>query len=448
MVSRTALHARERARKLRFFPRSPAHATVMDQHPQQGTTLPAIDCYRFSQISGGVFPRSTPRSSPPFLRDLSPLPGLNSRLTQKRVREPAAHAAPRSPPPVPAWQIPTTRPQLTHELKEPEDVPAAWHRVGMSPYQRLTSLARRQHGALSVRQARDTGLSAKQIDGLVARGRLERPLRGALVIAGSPPSWEQTIMTSLHSAGTAALASHSTAAFLWSLIGRRPGTIEVVMPRWDRSIQPFIVHESTDLLPRDRSLVGPIPATTPARTVVDLGATAPGLVEFALETGIRNRLFTLAEVAAFMRRVARRGRRGVGVIRPLVEARFEWDRITESALEDLFLRTWAASGLPAPFAQHTIRDEAGRAVCRADFAFPDRRLRIELDSEAYHMDRLTFRRDREVQNRTEVLGWRTLRYTWWNLMSDPACVISEIVTALEAPGLETPAPEDHHLVRA
>jgi len=300
----------------------------------------------------------------------------------------------------------------------------------MNAYQRLMVVARRQYGAVSLTQAHEAGLSAKQIDRLVAHGRLERPLRSALIVAGSPPSWRQSVMTSLHAAGSAALASHATAAFLWRLTGHQPAVIELVMPRWDRSVQPFTVHESTDLAPADRSGVGPIPTTAPARTVVDLGASAPDLVEHALEAGIRNRLFTLREVARFMDRVARRGRRGVGVVRPLIEERLHWDSITESALEDLFRRVWDAAGRPSPVAQFTIRDDKGQAVCRADFAFPDRRIRIELDSEAYHMDRLTFRRDRTLQNLTEVLGWRTLRYTWWSLVSDPKGVAAEITAAL------------------
>ena len=308
----------------------------------------------------------------------------------------------------------------------------------MNAYQRLMVTARRQYGAVSLAQARDVGLSGKQIDRLVAHGRLERPLRGALIVAGSPPSWRQSVMTAVHAAGGAALASHATAAFLWKLLDRRPAVIELVMPRWDRSAQPFIVHESTDLAPADHSGVGPIPTTTPARTVVDLGASVPDLVEHALGAGIRNRLFTLREVAVFVDRVARRGRRGVGVVRPLIEARLDWDQITESALEDLFLRIWSAADQPSPVAQFTIRDDQGQVVCRADFAFPDRRVRIELDSEAYHMDRLTFRRDRTVQNRTEVLGWRTLRYTWWSLMSDPKSIVTELTAAL-AVGVEAVA---------
>jgi hypothetical protein len=237
-------------------------------------------------------------------------------------------------------------------------------------------------------------------------------------------------MVAVAAAGEAALASHQTAAHLWDLVGLKPDRIEIVMPRWDRSVRSFTVHESKDLLPADFDDIEGIPVTNAARTVVDLGATAPWLVEAALERGIRRRLFTIAEVAAFVGRVGRRGRRGVGTIRPLIEQRLRWDNATESELEDLFRKTWDAPGRPEPLTQYCIKDLSGSFICRTDFAFPDDMLRIELDSEAYHMDRPTFRKDRSVQNRTELLGWRTLRYTWWDLTSRPAEVIREVARAL------------------
>jgi hypothetical protein len=301
----------------------------------------------------------------------------------------------------------------------------------MNTYQRLAEVAEQQNGVVSLDQARSIGLTDHRITSLVQGGYLTRPASGALQIAGCPPSWHQQVMVAVAAAGDAALASHQTAAFLWELIGFRPDEIEVVMPRWDRSQkQSFKVHESKDLLPQDFDRVEGIPVTTAVRTIVDLGATARWLVEGALERGIRLGLFTLGDVGAFVRRVGRRGRRGVGVIRPLLEQRLRWDRATESELEDLFRNVWSHPGRPEPAAQHVIVDGTGRFVCRADFAFPDARLRIELDSEAYHMDRPTFRKDRSVQNRTELLGWRTLRYTWWDLTSRPAAVVAEVADAL------------------
>jgi hypothetical protein len=205
----------------------------------------------------------------------------------------------------------------------------------------------------------------------------------------------------------------------------------VVVPRWERAEVSFRVHESLDLRDGDVDSVSGIEVTTPVRTVVDLGASAPPpVVERALDKGLRRSLFTLPEVSAFMNRVAKRGRRGVGVIRPMLEARRMWEGLTESELEDLFRRAWGDRD-PQPTPQHVIRDDRGLFVCRTDFAFVERRVRVELDSEAYHMDSATFGRDRAVQNRTELLGWQTFRYTWRDLKDRPHVVIAELETALQ-----------------
>ncbi|MDH3262106.1 MAG: type IV toxin-antitoxin system AbiEi family antitoxin domain-containing protein [Acidimicrobiia bacterium] len=300
----------------------------------------------------------------------------------------------------------------------------------MSAYRKLAAVAELQHGVVSLDQARGVGFTDHQIRRLVQGGRLIRPTRGAFLIAGCPATWEQAVMMALAAAGDAALASHQTAAYLWNLIDLRPDRIEVVMPRWDRSIQTCVVHESTDLAPEDADRVGGIPVTSAVRTVVDLGATVPWLVEAALERGIRQRAFNLSDIAGFVARVGRRGRRGVGTIRPLLAQRLQWDSATESELEDLFRKAWSAPGRLEPLTQYRIEDCSGSFVCRADFAFPDAMLRIELDSEAHHMDRPTFRKDRSIQNRTELLGWRTLRYTWWDLTTRPAEVVREVAAAL------------------
>ena len=302
----------------------------------------------------------------------------------------------------------------------------------MSTYQRFAAIAESQFGVVSTTQARSVGFSDDQLVYLVRSGKLRRPSRSVLAVAGSPRSWHQGVMVAVLSAGPAAFASHATAAYLWRMIGIRPKRIEIVMHRWNRSLQKVTVHESTDLVETDTTLLGSIPVTTPVRTVVDLGASARHLVPRALDAGLRNRLFTLEDMAALVGRVGRRGRRGVGVIRPLIEERLHWNGVAESELEDLFRRVCQRFELPQPQAQVDIRNLDGSFVCRTDFAYPDRLLRIELDSEAFHMDRTTFRKDRAVQNVTELLGWKTLRYTWWDLVTRPEHVADELRSAILA----------------
>jgi hypothetical protein len=231
-----------------------------------------------------------------------------------------------------------------------------------------------------------------------------------------------------------AAASHDTAAEAWGMTSRGIRSIHVVTTRWDRVVREgVVVHESLDLIESDVTTHNGVPTTTPQRTVVDLGASNRWLVEGALDEGIRRGLMTLEDVEAVVARVGRRGRRGVGVIRPLIAQRQKWRGVTESALEDLFRKTLSGLGLPQPVPQYVVRDDGNAFVCRADFAYPRERLLIELDSEAHHMDRVSFYRDRSKQNRAITLGWRVLRFTWRDLKDDPHRVGAEIRSILGAP---------------
>ncbi|MCP3974273.1 MAG: DUF559 domain-containing protein [bacterium] len=287
--------------------------------------------------------------------------------------------------------------------------------------------AARRHGVFTLVQAQDAGVPQRSVANRAAAGRYLRLQPGVYAIAGAPESIHRRIAAAVASFPALAAASHQTAAEMWGLTNRGVRKIDVVTTRWDRVHRPKLaVHESTDLVADDVVELDGIPVTSAARTVVDLGASNRWIVERALEEGIRHDLFTLGEVEAFVRRVGRRGRRGVGVIRPLLVARRRWDTATESALEDRFRELLADFGLRQPAPQFVLTSDEGSFICRTDFAYPDAQVLIELDSEAHHLDRITFRRDRAKQNLAATMGWTVLRYTWWDLIEEPHRVCREI----------------------
>ncbi len=302
-----------------------------------------------------------------------------------------------------------------------------------SELSRLAELAAGQHGVFTRADARHLGVPDSTLTSAVAAGRFKSASPGVFIVTGCPPTVQQRMMVAVLSMTSLTAVSHAAAAEMWRLTDRGLGNIEVVTTRWDRLERSDVtVHESRDLIDADITELDGIPITSPVRTVVDLGATKPWAVEQALETGVRRELFTLADVERFVTRVGRRGRRGVGVIRPLLEDRRRWDTATESALEDRFRKVVADFGLPLPLPQFVLRDEYQVFVCRADFAYPRQKLLIELDSEAHHMDRITFRRDRSKQNRAVALGWTVLRFTWWDVQNDPYQVGAHLKAVLAA----------------
>jgi hypothetical protein len=298
--------------------------------------------------------------------------------------------------------------------------------------QLLADIAARQHGVFSLNQACDAGIGRSTLDKRVARGALARLQPSVFAFPGTPASWRREATALVLSVPGLAAASHKTAAFLWGMSSIEPERAEIVTARHQRIHRRHPqIHESKDLEPDDVVTVEGIPTTAAVRTVVDVGATASlRYVEHCLDTGLRLGLFQLGDVKTFVSRVAKSGRNGIRKIRPLLDERTGWDTVSESVLEDRFQRLIAASYLPLPVAQYRVRD-GSRIVCRADFAYPQQRVLIELDGERYHMDRETFQGDRAKQNRAHALGWTVYRFTWRQVLDEPATIISTLTRALD-----------------
>jgi hypothetical protein len=288
----------------------------------------------------------------------------------------------------------------------------------------LATMATEQYGVFTRKQAAAAGVNARNIDDRTDRGIYERIHPGVFGIAGSPKQWHRAVIAAVFAATEPAAASHSTAAYLWGMTDRRPDTVEIATRRHQRvKRQDHQVRESKDLRSSDIVIVDGIPTTAAVRTIVDLGASAPPwFVEKCLDTALRKTLFDIWDVQRFIMRVARKGRNGIGTIRPLVEERLTWQGITESDLEDLFRRVVSSTPVPMPETQHVVYEADGRFVGRYDFAYPTRFSIIETDSEGYHMDPVSFQRDREKQNRAQMLGWTVYRVTWRQLIDDPDSV--------------------------
>ncbi len=300
-----------------------------------------------------------------------------------------------------------------------------WHRVGMENRERLLgNSARVQRGVFTLEQAEACGFSERTVVRRASSGLFEAIHPGVYGYSGSEATWERDVMAAVLSSSRPVAASHGTAAYLWGMTSRQPRKIEVLTARHHRTKRnAFTVHESKDLLQSDIVPIDGIPATSPVRTVVDLGASAPSwLVERCLDSGLRRELFTAWQVRCFIARVARPGRNGVGAIRPLVEERIEWDSITESDLEDLARAVIKTTGFPMPEPQYKLFRPDGSFVGRYDFAYAEKLSIIEADSHGFHMDPVSFERDRIKQNEAQKLGWTVYRITWRQLIDDPESV--------------------------
>jgi very-short-patch-repair endonuclease len=90
--------------------------------------------------------------------------------------------------------------------------------------------------------------------------------------------------------------------------------------------------------------------------------------------------------------------------------------VTESRLEQAFLRIVRQAGLPKPQTQRRLGGG------RVDFYWPDLGLIVEADSLRYHRTPSQQRADRIRDQKHAAAGLTSLRFTHWQIMFDPAYV--------------------------
>ena len=270
----------------------------------------------------------------------------------------------------------------------------------------LNRLAARQYSLAHRKQLLDLGMSARQIQSRVESGWLVPVHRGVYRLAGAAESHEQAVLAACLASHGA--ASHRSAALLWGLRGVAEAPVEIIVSagRYTR-LAGVVVHRTDTLDDVDVSRVRRIPVTTPARTLVDLGAVAPGeVVESAVEDALMRRLVRFDLLNRTLARLGGPGRSGAGVLRELVDERDPATAPTQSVLEDMLLRVLRKGGLPEPVRQYEV------GGVRLDFAYPEIRLAIEADSRIWHGGRLDVQRNSDKGNVLLAKGWRVLHFTW------------------------------------
>ena len=286
----------------------------------------------------------------------------------------------------------------------------------------IAAWARTQHGLVERGQALAAGLSDDMLGDWVDAGRLERLHAGVYRLAGAPPSWEQSVMAAVLAAG--GIASHRSAARLWGVYDT--DVVEVTVPRPHRCVASGVVtHRSRDLASRHVTRRYGIPVTTPMRTLVDLGAVCPERqVADALERAVVALVCSVLAVERVLDDVARRGRRGAGVLRRVLDDRALGRARPDGLLEARIARVLREYDLPAPVFQHRV----GRY--RVDFAYPELRLAIEVDGFEVHGTPAALQADLERQNRLVAAGWTVLRFTWRDVVRRPAWVAQQVAAVL------------------
>ena len=217
----------------------------------------------------------------------------------------------------------------------------------------------------------------------------------------------------------------AAAAWWWGLPTKDPGTVAVVIPLNEhRRSRPGVRAIRRKLHWDDRAWVRAAPVSSLALSVmvagVELGSDGPALMDRALQTKL-----SMSELrACYYRNLGMVGSAAIGHL-----VRAAADK-TAAASERIFLGLLKSSAVRGWRVNHIWNPPEDRRTI--DVAFVRERLAIEIDGWAWHHSPDRFQNDRTKQNDLTLAGWTVLRFTWFDLTSNPERVVHAVKQALTA----------------
>ena len=262
----------------------------------------------------------------------------------------------------------------------------------------IAALAAEQHGVVSRAQLLAAGISARQIDWRLKRHRLHVIHRGVYAVGHKALTQEGIWLAAvLAGGGDTRLSFWSSASLLRLRKGSGPRS-HVTCPRKRRSDGQIAFHQAV-LLDDEVTEENGIPTTTPARTTLDLAATAsiPSLTRMAAAIGARPK--REASLAELLDRYPRKP--GAAKLRPIIASPIP---MTRSDLEAAYLELFQKAGIPPPRVNAVIE---GHEV---DFVWDAHGVAAELDTYETHGSRVAFKSDR-ARDRKLAARWIVVRLT-------------------------------------
>jgi len=212
------------------------------------------------------------------------------------------------------------------------------------------------------------------------------------------------------------------AAWLWSrrrgvVAGRSAAAlhgakwVDAAMPAeliGDNRHRPAGVATGADAIADDEVVViGGIPATSPTRTVLDIGCRRPfDQAVTEMDAVLRATRVPVRDVAALIERYA--GRRGIRAARHSLKAA---DGGAESPRETWLRLLLIRAGFPRPQTQIRVPDDFGGVVWRVDMGWAELKIAVEYDGGHHWASRRVLIADMRRAERLRELGWIVIRVT-------------------------------------
>jgi very-short-patch-repair endonuclease len=272
----------------------------------------------------------------------------------------------------------------------------------------VAAMAKAQHGAASIDQLHEAGLSDAAVMRRVRAGRLHRVHRGVYAVGHIAPSNKRRWMAAVLALGEGAVLSHRSAAALWKLLPPPDNQVDISLPsRSGRKRREGIrIHRPESLQPQETTRQRGIPVTSPARTLADLRSVVSG-------------------------RELRQATRQADFLGLPTGPDIAVDK-TRSELERRFLWLCRRHRLPKP----AVNLQMGGLT--VDFCWVERRLIVETDGYQSHRGRAAFEGDRKRDLELRARGFDVVRLSYRQVFERPAEVLV-VLKPLLIPDLRAPS---------
>ena len=183
-------------------------------------------------------------------------------------------------------------------------------------WSRLFDTASSQEGYFTTEQAATAGYSPQLLVKHVLAGRIMRTRRGIYRLVHFPAGEHEDLVTVWLWSEREGVLSHETALMLHQLSDVMPAHVHLSLPEaWRRRrfrVPPGVVLHHADVVDGDRVWVGPVPVTSPKRTLLDCADAyvSPETIERAIDDAARRGIVSRKDIAEVEQA---RGRASVGV---------------------------------------------------------------------------------------------------------------------------------------
>lgn len=288
----------------------------------------------------------------------------------------------------------------------------------------VTDLFARQHAVASREQLLRAGLTARQVEHLIASGVAVIVHPAVYRLAGAPAT-DLSNYIAVCLCRDYVVLSHQTAGRFHGL--RRLGPdrrVHVTIPGAERAeLGDTVVHrcfalDEADVWTRPDG----IRLATVERTIFDLAATRPAeAIESMIEQALHEGWTTLGRLRSVGERLRKKGRTGSARFNEVLSSRGQ-DPAVASDLERRFDRAVRDAGLPIPLRQSPVELPSGITI-HPDFYWPNHRLVVEIDHIAWHGGRADRARDSNRDRAYRRLGLTVLRFN----DAEITCRLTEVV---------------------